>query len=106
MPAKYEPFGLSPLEAALSGCALVLGDIESLKEIWQDSAIYVNTNDPITLAETINGLMNNPTMIRDFANKAYEQAKSYTTSSLANQYFKTYRKLVQQHHRVKAPATF
>ena len=25
LPAKYEPFGLSVLEAALSGCALVLG---------------------------------------------------------------------------------
>ncbi|HEX8331162.1 MAG TPA: glycosyltransferase family 4 protein, partial [Segetibacter sp.] len=31
LPAKYEPFGLSALEAALSGCALVLGDIDSLK---------------------------------------------------------------------------
>ena len=27
LPARYEPFGLSVLEAALSGCALVLGDI-------------------------------------------------------------------------------
>ena len=31
-PARYEPFGLTVLEAALSGCALVLGDIESLRE--------------------------------------------------------------------------
>ena len=30
LPAVYEPFGLSVLEAALSGCALVLGDIPSL----------------------------------------------------------------------------
>jgi len=30
-PARYEPFGLSILEAALSGCALVLGDIPSLR---------------------------------------------------------------------------
>ena len=34
LPALYEPFGLSVLEAALSGCALVLGDIPSLREIW------------------------------------------------------------------------
>ncbi len=32
LPARYEPFGLSVLEAALSGCALVLGDIPSLRE--------------------------------------------------------------------------
>ena len=33
-PALYEPFGLGPLEAGLSGCALVLGDIDSLREVW------------------------------------------------------------------------
>ena len=32
MPARYEPFGLSILEAALSGVRLVLGDIPSLRE--------------------------------------------------------------------------
>ena len=37
LPARYEPFGLSVLEAALSGCALVLGDIPSLREIWDDA---------------------------------------------------------------------
>ena len=29
-PARYEPFGLAALEAALAGCALVLGDIPTL----------------------------------------------------------------------------
>src|SRR5439155_5441375 len=42
LPARYEPFGLSALEAALAGCALVLGDIPSLREVWGDTAIYVN----------------------------------------------------------------
>src|SRR5690625_7216151 len=28
MPSRYEPFGLSVLEAALSGCALILSDIQ------------------------------------------------------------------------------
>src|SRR5690606_871916 len=32
LPARYEPFGLCALEAALAGCALVLGDIPSLRE--------------------------------------------------------------------------
>lgn len=34
LPARYEPFGISILEAALGGCALVLGDIRSLREVW------------------------------------------------------------------------
>src|SRR4051812_8340607 len=42
LPARYEPFGLGPLEAALAGCALVLGDIPSLHEVWGDAALYVD----------------------------------------------------------------
>src|SRR5437763_1195715 len=40
-PALYEPFGLSVLEAALAGCALVLGDIGSLHDLWHDAAVFV-----------------------------------------------------------------
>ena len=47
LPARYEPFGLSALEAALSGCALVLGDIPSLREIWGPAAIYVPADDKV-----------------------------------------------------------
>ena len=41
LPALYEPFGLSILEAALSGCALVLGSLPSLREVWGEAAVYV-----------------------------------------------------------------
>ncbi len=40
-PARYEPFGLAVLEAAHAGCALVLGDLPSLREVWGDAATYV-----------------------------------------------------------------
>ena len=40
-PARYEPFGLAVLEAAASGCALVLSDIPPLRELWGESAIFV-----------------------------------------------------------------
>src|SRR5690606_32015679 len=36
-PALYEPFGLGILEAARSRAALVLGDIDSLREVWGDA---------------------------------------------------------------------
>lgn len=51
-PALYEPFGLAPLEAALSGCPLVLGDIPSLREIWGDAATFVSpaNADQVTVA--------------------------------------------------------
>ncbi|MGE3784704.1 MAG: glycosyltransferase family 4 protein, partial [Alphaproteobacteria bacterium] len=44
-PARYEPFGLGILEAAASGCALVLGDIPSLRETWDGAALFVPPNE-------------------------------------------------------------
>lgn len=39
--ARYEPFGLSVLEAALSGMRLVLQDIPTLRELWDGAARFV-----------------------------------------------------------------
>jgi len=61
-PARYEPFGLCVLEAALSGCALVLGDIESLREIWGDGALYVPPDDREWLETSIRELIENPAL--------------------------------------------
>lgn len=93
LPAKYEPFGLSALEAALSGCALVLGDIDSLKEIWNDCAVYVDTNDAEALAQTINDLMKDDAMRMRYAQKAMNRAANYSTAALAENYRQVYRQL-------------
>jgi hypothetical protein len=39
LPARDEPSGLSVREAAQVGCALVLGDLPSLRELWQGAAV-------------------------------------------------------------------
>ncbi|MFW5831399.1 MAG: glycosyltransferase family 4 protein, partial [Prolixibacteraceae bacterium] len=53
LPAKYEPFGYTFLEAAFSGCALIGGNIDSLKEIWDDAMIYTDTENAQQLARTV-----------------------------------------------------
>lgn len=95
LPAKYEPFGLSVLEAALSGCVLVLGNIDSLKELWEDSAIYVDADNANGLACTVNNLMENEAMRTHYAQRAMEQAAKYTTTAMAANYLQVYRKLLQ-----------
>lgn len=49
-PARYEPFGLGILEAALAGCVLVLGNLPSLQEVWGDAATYVDDDDQLARA--------------------------------------------------------
>lgn len=39
--ARYEPFGLSVLEAASAGMRLVLSDIPSFRELWDGAATFV-----------------------------------------------------------------
>ncbi|MES2645828.1 MAG: glycosyltransferase family 4 protein [Bacteroidota bacterium] len=94
LPAKYEPFGLSALEAALSGCALVLANIPSLKEIWQDNAMYVDVNEPALLAQAINRLMSNKSLLCYYQKKAKQRAEKYTADGMAAAYLDAYTNLI------------
>lgn len=51
--ARYEPFGLSVLEAAQRGCALVLADIPTFRELWHDTALFVPPDDDVAIAAAI-----------------------------------------------------
>jgi glycosyltransferase involved in cell wall biosynthesis len=90
LPARYEPFGLLPLEAALCGCALVLGDIGSLREVWGDAAQYVNPEDRDALRETIESLIASPARLQQFATLARERAAAYTPERMAAGYLDVY----------------
>lgn len=94
LPARYEPFGLTVLEAALSGCALVLGDIPSLREVWGEAARYVPPEDPAALRETLEDLIAHPERLRRFAAFAQAHARRYTARTLASAYHDAYLSLL------------
>ena len=92
-PARYEPFGLAPLEAALAGCALVLGDIASLREVWGDAAAYVPPGDLHTLRATLTRLALESGERDELARKARLRAGSYSAARMAEGYLGLYREL-------------
>jgi glycosyltransferase involved in cell wall biosynthesis len=94
-PARYEPFGLAALEAALCGCALVLGDIPSLREVWGDAATYVSPNDPDALAAAVNALLEDPARRARAAKAARARAARYTPAAMTNAYLDAYRALAR-----------
>lgn len=55
--ARYEPFGLAVLEAATAGCALVLSDIPSFRELWDGAAAFVQPDDAAAAATSVQGLL-------------------------------------------------
>lgn len=96
LPARYEPFGLTALEAALSGCALVLGDIPSLREVWQDCAVYVDPNDPEALGRALVQLTTNDRARRELAAKSLERAQMFAGCRMLAGYTKAYRELLHE----------
>jgi glycosyltransferase involved in cell wall biosynthesis len=93
LPARYEPFGLSVLEAALSGCALVLGDIASLRETWGAAAVYVPPGDPSALRETLLALIERPADRERLAAAAVRRASQFTTETMTSAYLQAYARL-------------
>ncbi|HEY8509552.1 MAG TPA: glycosyltransferase family 4 protein, partial [Steroidobacteraceae bacterium] len=96
LPARYEPFGLTVLEAAHSGCALVLGDIASLRETWGDAAVYVPPDSPAELQAALNGLIAAPRRRRELAARARQRAAKLTPAAFAAAYHRMYRTLITE----------
>jgi glycosyltransferase involved in cell wall biosynthesis len=90
-PTRYEPFGLSALEAALSGCALVLGDIASLREVWGDAAVFVH--DDAELEAALRRLIGEEALRRDYAERARRRALEYSPERMAGAYLALYERL-------------
>jgi glycosyltransferase involved in cell wall biosynthesis len=93
LPARYEPFGLLALEAALSGCALVLGDIPSQREIWADTATFVDPDDPEALHAAIEALIACPEQRQRAAWRARRRAMRFTPAEMARRYMWIYRRI-------------
>jgi glycogen synthase len=90
LPARYEPFGLLPLEAALAGCALVLGDIASLREVWGDAADYVAPDDAEGLRVAIDALIVAPDTRKARAAAARARALQLTPARMAAEHARVY----------------
>ena len=91
-PARYEPFGLGVLEAGLAACALVLGDIASLREVWGDAATYVT--DDASLADALTALVEDPEQAQERGRVARERALAYSPERTAAGYLATYAELL------------
>ncbi|GEO06357.1 glycosyl transferase [Adhaeribacter aerolatus] len=90
LPVKYEPFGLAILEAALSGCALVVGDIPTQREIWGTAATYVNTDNAGDLTTAISKLIQDEFIRNIMSFRAMQQGLGYSTKQTAYDYRRAY----------------
>jgi glycosyltransferase involved in cell wall biosynthesis len=90
-PARYEPFGLAVLEAAQAGCALVLSDIPTFRELWEGAALFVAPDDESALAATIESLIADQALQDSLGAKASERARCYSMDRMVEGIVAVYR---------------
>ena len=94
-PSRYEPFGLSILEAAGDRCALVLGDIPSLRELWDGVAEFADPEDHELLLAKLSALLAHPGRAEQLGRRARLRAEQLTPAAMADAYRALYRELTR-----------
>lgn len=102
-PALYEPFGLAILEAASAGCALVLADIPSLRELWDGAALFNDPHDTRAIAQGVNGLCANDELRTTMQHAARRRAAAYRLSDTASSYQMLYNGLLGDKRQLRTP---
>ena len=93
-PALYEPFGFSILDAAQACCALIIGDIPSLRELWDGAALFVSPHSPDAFREAIAALIESPDLRRTLSQRAVKRARQYSPERMGGRYVSLYQACV------------
>jgi glycogen(starch) synthase len=89
--ALYEPFGLGVLEAAQAGCALVLSDIPTFRELWNEAAVFVDPGDARGFAAACDTLLADPALAVRLGTQARTRAARYTVQAMTAGVLDVYR---------------
>jgi len=102
-PAKYEPFGLAVLEAALAGCALVLSDIPSLRENWDGAALFADPGSPKALQHAIQCLIEDSGLRKTLQYRAAARARRFSPGMMGRRYLEAYALAAQNFQKNYGP---
>jgi glycosyltransferase involved in cell wall biosynthesis len=94
--AIYEPFGLAVLEAALAGCALVLSDTATFRELWGGAALLVPPAEPNAAREAVNRLIADPDLRLRLGARAQSCAGAYSSETCVRGTLAVYRRVLEQ----------
>jgi glycosyltransferase involved in cell wall biosynthesis len=94
--AVYEPFGLAVLEAALAGCALVLSDTATFRELWHDAALFVPAADPLAARDAVNGLIADRNLRLRLGALAQARANRYSPEACVRGTLAVYQRVLAQ----------
>ena len=91
--ASYEPFGLSVVEAAQAGCALVLSDIPTFRELWEDVAVFVPRQDPQAVADVLDRLLSDIETAQRLGEMAALRASTFNQADMVGRTLEIYQRV-------------
>ncbi len=74
----YEGFGIPPLEAMSFGCPVILSDIPVFREIYGESALFVDPDNIMEINKTIDLILSNNELREKIILRGYEKVKEYS----------------------------
>ena len=106
--ARYEPFGLAPLEAAAAGLPVVVtrngGPAESLRDEHGEYGVLVDPTDPADIARGLARLLNDAQVWETFARAGQQRVLDrYTWERTAQGYVAQLKEILRQPPEFSAP---
>jgi glycosyltransferase involved in cell wall biosynthesis len=83
-PSLYEGFGIPPLESQALSTAVLLSDIDVLREVCQGSALYFDPYDVYDLKNKIEGLLTDEKKIESLIKKGSKNITRFSWKNSAD----------------------
>lgn len=87
-PTKYEGFGIPILQAMACQVPVIASDLEVLREVAQDAALFFDVNSPTQLADYLINISDNLDLRKELIDRGKERVKNYSWQKTAQESYK------------------
>lgn len=97
MPSVSEGFCNAVVEAHFAANPVILSNISTFRELFNEGVLFFNPHDPHDIAEAVFYLINNPEFREELAEKGFKNAKKkFSLQKTIDEYFSLYKKIINK----------